>query len=126
MAIPAGKPDWKASNITHIGIVDNSSETIRADFIRSKESGDSTNVICTTNPKPNDTFLSCGSVRMAPHLVQCPGIFEHEGTTYAEFWALHPYVPPELLPYEEPKVFECSLCIDFSIMLSKYEEFRFD
>ena len=125
-AIPAGKSDHVMFSITNIRIVDSNSETIQADFIGSKESNDSLDIVYTAKLKPNDTFLSCVDTRTVPHLVQYTGILKHEGKTYAEFWALHPYVPPELFPCEEPKVFERSLRTDFGIILPKYEEFGFE
>ena len=114
-------------NIKNVKIVDENSKTVQVDFYEVQENNDdSLNPIYTAKLKPSDTFLSCVNPWNVKHLVQYTDIYEYENKTYAEFWGLHPYVPPELFPCEPPKIFEYSLRTNYDIVLPKYEEFGFD
>lgn len=124
-SIPVGKSDDVMFKVTNIRIVDRDSETILADFIGFQENYDTLVPVYTAELKPDDTFLQCSNPWLTGHLVLYSGLYEHEGTTYAEFWGLHPYVPPELFPCELPKMYERSLRTDYEIILPKYEEFGF-
>ena len=118
--------DSKWFNIKNVKIVDENSKTIQVDFYESQKNNGSSSPIYTAKLKPNDTFLSCMTPWNSAHLVQYTDLYEYENKTYAEFWGLHPYVPPELLPCEQPKIFEYSLRTNYDIVLPKYEEFGFD
>jgi hypothetical protein len=64
--------------------------------------------------------------RESTHLVKYTDLYEYENKTYAEFWGLHPFTPPELFPCDLPKILESSLKIKYDILLPEYEEFGFD
>jgi hypothetical protein len=125
VSFPEGKFDTQWFNIENMKIIDKNSKTIQVDFNDSKGDDMPSNIIYTTNLKPNDTFLSCVNPWKSTHLVRYMDLYEHENKTYAEFWGLHPFTPPELFPCDMPKIIETSLKINYDIPLPEYEEFGF-
>ena len=126
-SFPVDRDDGEWFNIKNVKIIDKNSKTIQVDFYEVQENNDdSLNPFYTAELKPNDTFLSCVNPWNTKHLVQYTDLYGYENKTYAKFWGLHPYVPPELFPCESPKIFEYSLRTNYDIVLSKYEKFGFD
>ena len=124
VSFPEDKFDVSWFNISNVKIIDRNSKTIQVDFAESKDSP--TNVIYSVTLKPDDSFLSCINPWKGTHLVYYTGLYKHENKTYAEFWGLHPYTPPELFPCNVPKILEYSLRQEYNILLPEYEEFGFD
>ena len=123
ISFPEDNFDTVLFNISGVKITDKDSKTIRVDFAESQESP---NVIYSAELKPNDSFLSCINPWKGTHLVYYTGLFEYENRTYAEFWGLHPYTPPELFPCDLPKLWEQSLRYDYDILIPEYEKFGFE
>jgi hypothetical protein len=124
---PEGKADVRFFNIENMKIIDRNSKTIQLDFNDSRVKDADTNVIYSAELHPGDTFVShCVDNRESIHLVKYTDLYEYENKTYAEFWGLHPFSPPELFPCDLPKTLESSLKIKYDILLPEYEEFRFD
>jgi hypothetical protein len=122
--ISTEKPDYVA--ILDITKIDKNSNTIQVDFNESNDVDAPSNIIYTAKLSPNDTFLSCLNPWKSTHLVRYIGLYEYENKTYAEFWGLHPYTPPELFPCDMPRIIDSSLKIKYDIFLPGYEEFGFD
>lgn len=125
ISIPEGNFDDSWFNIYNVRIIDKNSKTIHVDFTESKDQN-STTPLYSAKLRPNDSFLSCVNPWKSTHLVYFTDIYEYENKTYAEFWGLHPYTPPELFPCNMPKILEHSLKINYDIVLPEYEEFGFD
>ncbi len=123
VSFPEGKFEDIWFNIYNVRVIDKNSKTIQVDFV---ESEDSSSVIYSAKLKPNDSFLSCINPWKSTHLVYYTDLYEYESKTYAEFWGLHPYAPPELFPCDMPKILEYSLRTDYDILLPEYEKFGFD
>ena len=123
ISFPEDNFDAVLFNIAGVKITDKDSKTIHVDFAESQDSPD---VIYSAKLKPNDSFLSCINPWESTHLVYYTGLFEYENRTYAEFWGLHPYTPPELFPCDLPKLWEQSLRYDYDILIPEYEEFGFE
>jgi len=126
VSFPEGKSDTQWFNIENMKILDKNSKIIQVDFNDSKGDDMPSNIIYTTKLKPNDTFLSCVNPWKSTHLVQYMDLYEYENKTYAEFWGLHPFTPPELFPCDMPKIIETSLKINYDIPLPEYDQFGFD
>ncbi|MGY5148781.1 MAG: hypothetical protein ACW9W3_01825 [Candidatus Nitrosopumilus sp. bin_68KS] len=126
VSFPEGKSDVKWFSIENLKIIDKNSNTIQVDFNESNDVDATSNIIHTATLSPNDTFLSCLNPWKSTHLVRYIGLYEYENKTYAEFWGLHPYTPPELFPCDMPKIIDSSLKIKYDIFLPEYEEFGFD
>ena len=122
ISFPEGNFDSVLFNIAGVRITDRDSKTIEIDFAESEESP---SVIYSAKLKPNDSFLSCINPWKGTHLVYYTDLFEYQNKTYAEFWGLHPYTPPELFPCDLPKLWEQSLRHDYDILIPEYEEFGF-
>ena len=123
VSFPEDQFDGSWFNISGVKIIDRDSGTIQADFV---ESADDSVVAYSAQLRPDDSFLSCVNPWESTHLVYYIDLYEHEDKTYAEFWGLHPYVPPELFPCNVPKILEHSLDQDYDILLPEYEEFGFE
>ncbi|MDH5463477.1 MAG: hypothetical protein OEW49_04130 [Nitrosopumilus sp.] len=126
VSFPEGKTDIRWFGIENLRIVDRNSNTVQVDFNESNDEDAPSNIIYTAKLSPGDTFLSCLNPWKSTHLVRYTGLYEFENMTYAEFWGLHPYVPPELFPCDMPKILDSSLKIKYDISLPEYEEFGFD
>ena len=122
ISFPEGNFDSVLFNIADVRITDRDSKTIEIDFAESEESP---SMIYSAKLKPNDSFLSCINPWKGTHLVYYTDLFEYQNKTYAEFWGLHPYTPPELFPCDLPKLWEQSLRHDYDILIPEYEEFGF-
>ena len=122
---PEGKSDVKWFNLESVRVIDKNSKTIQVDFNDGDDDNPSADVVYTAKLYPKDTFLSCNPWDSA-HLVQYTDLYEHENKTYAEFWGLHPYTPPELFPCDVPKTLDSSLKMKYDVLLPEYEEFGFD
>jgi len=124
---PEGQADVRFFNIENMKIIDKNSKTIRVDFNESQYDDTPTNIIYSAELQIGDTFVShCVDNRESTHLVKYTDLYEYENKTYAEFWGLHPFTPPELFPCDLPKILESSLRINYDISLPEYEEFGFD
>ena len=123
ISFPEDNFDTVLFNIAGVKITDKDSKTIQVDFAESQDLPD---VTYSAKLKPNDSFLSCINPWESTHLVYYTGLFEYENRTYAEFWGLHPYTPPELFPCDLPKLWEQSLRHDYDILIPEYEEFGFE
>ena len=126
VAFSEDKSDIIVFNIDNMHIVDKNSEMIRVDFTESVDKDAPSNVIYSSELKPNDSFLSCLNPWKSTHIVYYTGLYGYQNKTYAEFWGLHPYTPPELFPCDMPKLLEQSLRHRFDILIPEYEEFGFD
>ena len=126
VSFPEGKTDTRWFGIENLIIVDKNSNAIQVDFNESNEEDAPSNIIYTAKLSPGDTFLSCLNPWKSTHLVRYTGLYEYENKTYAEFWGLHPSVPPELFPCDTQRILDSSLKIKYDISLPEYEEFRFD
>ena len=123
ISFPEDNFDSVLFNIAGVRITDKDSKTIQVDFAESEEDP---SVTYSAKLKPNDSFLSCINPWKGTHLVYYTDLFEYENKTYAEFWGLHPYTPPELFPCDLPKLWEQSLRHDYDILIPEYEEFGFE
>jgi len=126
VSFPEGKSDVQWFNVENITILDKNSKTIQVDFNESSDIEPSSNIIYTAKLTPGDGYVSCVNPWKGTHLVRYVDLFEYENKTYAEFWGLHPFSPPELFPCDVPKIIETSLRINYDISLPEYEEFGFD
>ncbi|BDQ30571.1 hypothetical protein NZNM25_07880 [Nitrosopumilus zosterae] len=126
VSFPEGKPDVYWFNVENMMILNKNSKTIQVDFYESKDNTSISNVIYTATLAPGDDYVSCVSPWKPGHLVRYIDLFEYENKTYAEFWGLHPFTPPELFPCDVQKILEYSLKTDYDISLPEYEEFGFD
>lgn len=127
VGFPEGKPDVQWFNVANIKIIDKNSKTIQVDFTESSDIEIPPNITYTARLTPNDTYLSCVNPWKAVHLVRYVDLYDFENKTYAEFWGLHPFAPPELFPCDIPKILEYSLRTNYDdILLPQYEEFGFD
>ncbi len=126
VSFPEGKTDIRWFGIENLKISDKNSNIIQVDFNKSNDEDAPSNIIYTAKLSPGDTFLSCLNPWKSTHLVRYIGLYEYENKTYAEFWGLHPYTPPELFPCDMPKILDSSLKIKYDIPLPEYEEFGFD
>ncbi|WP_316504823.1 hypothetical protein [Nitrosopumilus sp.] len=125
--IPQGKTDERFFNIENMKILDLESKIIQIDFNDSRDKDAESNVIYTTQLKSGDTFVShCVDDRRSTHLVKYMDLYEYQNKTYAEFWGVHPFTPPELFPCDLPKIIENSLKTDYALDLPAYEEFGFN
>ncbi|MGI9567587.1 MAG: hypothetical protein ACR2LL_11325 [Nitrosopumilus sp.] len=125
--IPQGKTDERFFNIESMQILDFDTKTVQLDFNDSRDRDAESNIIYTAELRPGDTFVShCVDNRKSTHLVKYMNLYEYQNRTYAEFWGVHPFTPPELFPCDLPKIIENSLKIDYALDLPAYEEFRFD
>ncbi len=125
VSFPEGKTDTRWFGIENLKIIDKNSNAIQVDFNESNDEDAPSNIIYTAKLSPDDTFLSCLNPWKSTHLVRYTGLYEFENKTYAEFWGLHPSVPPELFPCDMPKILDSSLKIKYNIPLPEYEEFGF-
>jgi len=124
---PEGIADIRFFNIINMKVIDKNSKTIRVDFNDSSDRDADINIIYSTELHPGDTFVSqCVDHRKSTHLVKYTDLYEYENKTYAEFWGLHPFTPPELFPCDLPKILDASLRINYDISLPEYDEFGFD
>jgi len=123
---PEGISDVRFFNIINMKVIDKNSKTIRVDFNDLRDKDADINIIYSTKLQIGDTFVShCVDNRKSTHLVKYTDLYEYENKTYAEFWGLHPFTPPELFPCDLPKILESSLRINYDISLPKYDEFEF-
>jgi len=125
ISFPEGKPDVQLFNIENMKIIDKNSKVIQVDFNDSQDIDINSNVIYTAQLTPGDDYVSCINPWKSTHLVRYMDLYEYENKTYAEFWGLHPFTPPELFPCDMPKIIETSLKINYDIPLPEYEEFGF-
>ncbi len=125
VSFPEGKTDVRWFGIENLKIVDRNSNTVQVDFNESNVEDAPSNIIYTAKLSTGDTFFSCLNPWKSTHLVQYTGLYEYENKIYAEFWGLHPSVPPELFPCDTSKILDSSLKIKYDIPLPKYEEFGF-
>ncbi len=124
---PEGQADVRFFNIENMKIIDKNSKTIRVDFNDLRDRDADINIIYSTELHLGDTFVShCVDHRKSTHLVKYTDLYEYENKTYAEFWGLHPFTPPELFPCDLPKIIDASLKINYDLFLPEYEEFGFD
>ena len=125
VSIAEGKTDVRWFGIENLKIIDKTSNIVQVDFNESNDENAPSNIIYTAKLSSGDTFLSCLNPWKSTHLVRYTGLYEFENKTYAEFWGLHPYVPPELFPCDTPKILDSSLKIEYDISLPEYEKFEF-
>jgi len=124
---PEGQADVRFFNIINMKIIDKNSKIIHLDFNDSLDRDADTNIVYSAELQLGDTFVShCRDSSKSTHLVKYTDLYEYENKTYAEFWGLHPFTPPELFPCDLPKILESSLRINYDISLPEYEEFGFD
>ena len=124
---PEGKADVRFFNIENMKIIDKNSKIIHLDFNDSLDRDADTNIVYSVELQLGDMFVShCRDSSKSTHLVKYTDLYEYENKTYAEFWGLHPFTPPELFPCDLPKILESSLRINYDISLPEYEEFGFD
>lgn len=127
VSFPEGKPDVQLFNVENITILDKNSKTIQVDFNESQDIDTISDIIYTAKLIPGDDYVSCVNPWKPGHLVRYVDLFEYENKTYAEFWGLHPFIPPELFPCDVPKILEYSLKTNYdNILLPEYEKFGFD
>jgi len=124
-----GIADIRFFNIINMKIIDKNSQTIRVDFNNSSDRNADINIIYSTELHPGDTFVPVyypKDRKISSHLVKYTELYDYENKTYAEFWGLHPFTPPELFPFDFAKILDASLKIKYDISLPDYEEFGFD
>ncbi|MCV0366363.1 MAG: hypothetical protein K5798_03735 [Nitrosopumilus sp.] len=127
VSFPEGKPDVQWFNVESVTIIDKNSKTIQVNFHESRADVTSSDIVYTAKLTPNDTYLSCINPWKSTHLVRYVDLYDFENKTYAEFWGLHPFTPPELFPCDVPKILEYSLRTNYDdILLPKYDSFGFD
>jgi len=124
---PEGQADVRFFNIENMKIIDKNSKIIHLDFNDSLDRDADTNIVYSVELQLGDTFVShCRDSSKSTHLVKYTELYEHENKTYAEFWGLHPFTPPELFPCDLPKILDSSLKIKYDVSLPEYGEFGFD
>ena len=126
VSFPEGNLDVQWFNVENIKILDKNSKTIQVDFNESQDINTPSDIIYTAKLTPGDDYVSCVNPWKISHLVRYVDLFEYKNKTYAEFWGLHPFTPPELFPCDVSKFIETSLKINYDISLPKYDEFGFD
>lgn len=127
VGFPEGKPDVQWFNVANIKIIDKNSKTIQVDFNEYADGVVSSDIIYTAKLKPNDDYVSCNNPWKSTHLVRYVDLYDFENKTYAEFWGLHTFTPPELFPCDVPKILEYSLRTNYDdILLPEYDMFGFD
>ena len=127
--IPEDIPDMRFFNIINMKIIDKNSQTIRVDFNNSSDRDADINIIYSTELHPGDTFVPVYHPKdrtISSHLVKYTELYDYENKTYAEFWGLHPFTPPELSPFDFAKILDASLKMDYDIFLPEYGEFGFN
>jgi len=126
---PEGIADIRFFNIINMKVIDKNSKTIRVDFNDLRDRDADINIIYSTELQLGDTFVPVYHPKdstISSHLVKYVDLYDYENKTYAEFWGLHPFTPPELSSFDFAKILDASLKIDYDVNLPEYVEFGFD